>query len=884
MAQRKGSKKRSSKKILDAFQIAEREEARKNGVSDDSGSEDDLKVIDGVMNARKFTKNGSNDDSDSALEDEELDSDEALGSDDDYDVLNSKFSQTLRDKTKKQKQRAKQIRRGDLNEDDDDDGADEEYDSIDEGQLVTLSEAWDMDERDQKKHGGDDVVFNDDWESEEESASESESESESEDEESEDDVFDVDEDENVDLANTVSHVTSQIKKPARERRQLVTEATDENEFSVPAGNNKLSLNDMIAAVDSSISKDAILIEQPEIDDDGTEKSRAMAVPLPTRIQQRHDREAAYEMTKEELKKWNEAIRENRDAEHLLFPLNAEESVSGSVSLRTDVEPQTELEKRIHGLLEQSALVDDSKEATFEQIATAKLTKDEMMKRTNELRQMRELMFRDEQRAKRIKKIKSKLYHKIKKRERMRNEGLVDGSDDESDPEDHDMKRAQERMSLKHKTNSSWARSMIKSGLSKDAANRGELEEMLRQGERLKSKQLGYNEGEQSDNGALDIENEYAKDELRAEKDESSRIKLGKGVLNMDFMRSAEERQRKANLRELEQLRKLERGEDLDEFKEAASAVDITKNQGRRVYTPAAQSMQALVDSMNEDVLQDAEDDEAKSLDRKLSKKFSVVDSQKVNVYESEEENDKEKDDDKDESDESNPWLAASGGKKSSKFSKVDKNSTKLVKAAAKVAKSKKRTSSERDVDDDAFIDMQETLMVGGGRSRINDSDGESDEDEGASGSMFHQKNLIREAFAGDDVVDEFEKEKRQVVMEEDDREEDATIPGWGDWTGSGAKPKKRKFTVKIDGVMQADKRKDKNLKNVIINEKVNKKNLKYQSALVPYPYESREQYERALRMPVGQEWTARETHQKLTKPRISTKQGVVIDPLKAPFK
>lgn len=89
---------------------------------------------------------------------------------------------------------------------------------------------------------------------------------------------------------------------------------------------------------------------------------------------------------------------------------------------------------------------------------------------------------------------------------------------------------------------------------------------------------------------------------------------------------------------------------------------------------------------------------------------------------------------------------------------------------------------------------------------------------------------------------------------------------------------------KIDGVVQKDKRKDKNLKDVIINERVNKKNLKYQSSGVPFPYESREQYERALRMPVGQEWTSRETHQKLTMPRIITKQGTVIDPLKAPFK
>ena len=89
---------------------------------------------------------------------------------------------------------------------------------------------------------------------------------------------------------------------------------------------------------------------------------------------------------------------------------------------------------------------------------------------------------------------------------------------------------------------------------------------------------------------------------------------------------------------------------------------------------------------------------------------------------------------------------------------------------------------------------------------------------------------------------------------------------------------------KIDGVAQKDKRRDRNLENVIVNESVNKHNLKYQSSSVPFPYESREQYERALRMPVGEEWSSRATHQKTILPRVIVKQGVVIDPMKAPFK
>jgi U3 small nucleolar RNA-associated protein 14 len=44
-----------------------------------------------------------------------------------------------------------------------------------------------------------------------------------------------------------------------------------------------------------------------------------------------------------------------------------------------------------------------------------------------------------------------------------------------------------------------------------------------------------------------------------------------------------------------------------------------------------------------------------------------------------------------------------------------------------------------------------------------------------------------------------------------------------------------------------------------------------------------EQYERSLRAPIGKEWNTRDTFQKMTKPRVITKLGQVIDPLKAPF-
>lgn len=89
--------------------------------------------------------------------------------------------------------------------------------------------------------------------------------------------------------------------------------------------------------------------------------------------------------------------------------------------------------------------------------------------------------------------------------------------------------------------------------------------------------------------------------------------------------------------------------------------------------------------------------------------------------------------------------------------------------------------------------MNETLAV-------NDiyQDGSEDEDESVP-TMFKQKDLIKQAFAGDDVVSEFENEKKRVIEEEDDKEEDLTLPGWGDWAEVIQNPRREKWCVRLTG-------------------------------------------------------------------------------------
>jgi len=66
---------------------------------------------------------------------------------------------------------------------------------------------------------------------------------------------------------------------------------------------------------------------------------------------------------------------------------------------------------------------------------------------------------------------------------------------------------------------------------------------------------------------------------------------------------------------------------------------------------------------------------------------------------------------------------------------------------------------------------------------------------------------------------------------------------------------------------------------VVICEKRDKKAVKFTTAGVPYPFASREQFEKSLRNPLGTEWNTRATHVDMVAPRISTVKGAVIQPI-----
>lgn len=208
--------------------------------------------------------------------------------------------------------------------------------------------------------------------------------------------------------------------------------------------------------------------------------------------------------------------------------------------------------------------DDGEIQQTESLAMNHLSVEQVVARRNELRKMRELMFRAEAKAKRISKIKSKEYRRIKKREKEKTAKKLDEERGEEDDGQEsrlkkEIERARERATLRHKNTGKWAKAMKAKG-ELDVDERREILEMLERGEQLRKKISGVKESDDGNNDSDDSEVDI--DDL--EKTEAGPSNEHTGFNDDDEGDDQEE--------------------DEDEIK--AGGPSVTRTGGRAVYRPA----------------------------------------------------------------------------------------------------------------------------------------------------------------------------------------------------------------------------------------------------------------------------------------------------------
>ncbi|PBK84660.1 Utp14-domain-containing protein [Armillaria gallica] len=703
-----------------------------------------------------------------------------------------------------------------------------------------------------------------------------------------------------------------VDAPPRKRRILKerTEAGEENEFRTHGAGSKLNLDDLLAPLASQPDTLLSLKKSTKVlNPSSSSKIRTLSAPLPQRAQERLDREAAYEKTKEEVDKWSATMKRIQEAEHLSFPLQAKpEGRVSALELAAKFQPTTALESSVDALLKTARLRDEDIHETEEGILKMNnLSVEEVAQRRAELRKTRELMFRAEIKAKRVAKIKSKTYRKIKRKEKERLGEKIDegGSDDEEMVMKKEMERARERATLRHKNTGKWAKQM-RGKESWDEEGRKGIEEMLDRGERLRRKIAGKgsdesdndSDGQESADGPEDIR-QHAFNELARLDNDNEELpqdkSKGKSVFEMKFMKDAMARQQnEANKMVDDFVKELGGGGEAEESgneggDDPSSGVVVSRTGGRVTYRPGAPTSQPPTKTPKPSTIpsgaveMEVENPELTSPAPVSASAATLQPSR-----------DRE---------ESNPWLSV--GSSSSKVSRkknevvVDKNSNLTEKSKNKLKKKAKKTEKEKAMaQDDAVVEISVENVLTLGKVADDDggdSDGNSEVEaqekmletknkKKRKNVAFEQRDLVKMAFAGDNVVQEFEELKRREIEADAPKEVDTTLPGWGSWGGAGTRkaPPKPSLIKKIAGVNAAN-RADHGKGHVIISEKRDKKAAKYLVKDLPYPYTSKAQFERGMEQPLGVEWNTRVGFQKATLPKVVKKMGTVIDPLQKKF-
>ncbi|KAJ5788599.1 hypothetical protein N7457_003589 [Penicillium paradoxum] len=847
-------------------------------------------------------------------DDSEVDSDEALGESDEERFEGFTFRASNSKSQPKKAAAAKPKKPTEISLDEDDDESDEESDGEDYDEdddlgedAVDLATAWDMnaaaDEEEAKEAAAKSRrAARDD--SDEDSGSEGDSESDA----SDDGLSISDDEADVDphgLSKLQDFVQSMETGKSTKRTQKSQEQGKPSEYGLTSS-HKLTVADLLPSITDTRLKNSLKHIDSVVQASKSGIPGKLDAPLAKRQQDRLDRTAAYEKSKETLNRWLETVKANRRAEHLSFPLRDPDAEQ--THRLEAAKPQTDLESAIQNILVESGLAEaEGKSAedqiqSFEELQARNIPIEEIQARRAELRKRRDLLFREEVRAKRIKKIKSKSYRRVHRKEREKLEQqeraalLEAGVDmDDMEQEKNERMRAEARMGSKHRE-SKWAKGLKQTGRTawdeearNSAADLAQREEELRkriEGKHVSNRDDDYLGSSSSESEDEDPWNEEASD-VERQKIQKKLAALGnvgdssgavKGphadLFEMKFMRNADAARKEQNDAELRQLNRELHGEE--------SQSDAESEVGRRKFGQSKKTdsksqakplpkneFEEKLDSDDEDALRAGSDNDMNIIVNGPTKSKSGASSNKKVSQPSRDSSAQRKDSP---AEEENPWLVQTERTNRRRTGPDAQESIDIsLDATPQVAPAQQQSKKQKNA---------KAALA----KRQFDADNDSDDEDNVP-VLLKNHDLVKRAFAGDEVVQDFEQDKMDTIEDEGDKVIDNTLAGWGSWAGEGVskrQQKRQKRDITTVAGVKPQQRKDAKLDRVIINQKRIQKNKKYMASQLPHEFETKQQYERSLRLPLGPEWSTKETFQSGTKPRVMIKQGI-IKPMSRPM-
>ncbi|XP_006204061.1 U3 small nucleolar RNA-associated protein 14 homolog A isoform X1 [Vicugna pacos] len=691
------------------------------------------------------------------------------------------------------------------------------------------------------------------------------------------------------LLEAISSLDGKTRRKLAERSEASLKVSEFNVSSKGSG-EKLVLSDLLEPV-KTVSSLATVKKQLN----RVKSKKTVELPLHREEIERIHRQVAFNKTSQVLSKWDPIVLKNRQAEQLVFPLNKQQSAFAPIEhVLSGWKARTPLEQEIFNLLHKNRQpVTDPLLTPVEKASLKAMSLEEAKMRRAELQRARALQSYYEARARREKKIKSKKYHKVLKKgkakqalkdfEKLRK---VNPAAALEELEKLEKARMMERMSLKHQNSGKWAKS--KAIMAKyDLEARQAMQEQLARNKELTQKIQVASESEEEEGGTEedcdplvpDVVNEvqvkanrpnpwmfrnHSSDAKEAETQEDPEEIAGSTA--HEASESEEEEgplaEEEILLKEFEERRSLRQKSGLNQIAEPVGRPETKDSSSQAILSELRVLSQKL------------KKENRQSRKQEVSSVKTVLAVQREKPAQEEEE----------------PLLLQRPERAQTldKLEELSKEgcfqNKELPRAAAEgqclernpdnhLGAPKEKKKKEQMIDLQNLLNTKspsvKSLAV---PTTIEELE---DEEERA------QRQMIKEAFAGDDVIRDFLKEKREAVEASKPKDVDLTLPGWGEWGGVGLKPsakKRRRFLIKAP---EGPPRKDKNLPNVIINEKRNIHAAAHQVQTLPYPFTHHQQFERTIQTPIGSTWNTQRAFQKLTTPKIVTKPGHIIKPIKA---
>ncbi|XP_024142429.1 U3 small nucleolar RNA-associated protein 14 homolog A [Oryzias melastigma] len=663
----------------------------------------------------------------------------------------------------------------------------------------------------------------------------------------------------VRLVEAISALRGGRKKPLGERSEA---AVRMSEFAVTAEGErqKVQLSDLIGGAKDGPAVPTQTRKQLQ---NLRRSQKTVEQPLSRQESERVQRDLAFQKAAVHVSRWKSVVIQNRKAEQLVFPQNQEPA--GPKPLEKVVsgwKAQTPLEQEVFNLLSANKQpIHDPVLTPAEEASLRAMSLEEAQIRRAELQKVRALQSYYEAKARRERKIKSKKYHRVQNKARRREflkqfEQMVktDPTGALEELNKMELARMKERMSLKHQNSGKWARA--KAVMAKyDQGARRAMQQQLELNKDLTQKVRSAlsTQEEQEEDAASEPEllpdfvndaepgqvssNPWMRGELSAEPAEPQRSEQEEAGPAEEEEEEEEKEvdEEEELLREFESRRKLRQEEEQEEPAGEEEEESAEEEEGLSEFRSL---FKGVTEGLKEEAAAPAN---SAPLEEGLMRIRTVEDVELLPPEDTE----------------LRPPTEAPQPP---------------PKEEAPPSGKKARKKRKRDIElKEVLTKKAKTVTVPLAPTTTDAADGSDEE--------LDQRGLIMEAFAGDDVVADFLKDKRKQEDAAKPKVVDLTLPGWGEWGGQGLKPSSRKrqrFRVKV---APAEPRKDQRLPAVIISEQRNSSLGAHQVSSLPFPFDSHAQFESTVRTPLGRTWNTERTVKKLTKPKVLTQLGSIIEPM-----